>query len=68
MQEARPRERKTTFELATASLAASGQFNTENGMLMTGAAVAAIPVMLVSFTFQRYFVEGIRLGGVKGEQ
>src|SRR5712691_1252371 len=43
-----------------------GEFNTDYGMLMTGAAVAAIPMMLVFFTFQRYFVEGIRIGGVKG--
>jgi len=43
-----------------------GEFNTDYGMLMTGAAVAAIPMMLVFFVFQRYFVEGIRIGGVKG--
>jgi multiple sugar transport system permease protein len=43
-----------------------GEFNTDYGMLMTGAAVAAIPMMLVFFAFQRYFVEGIRIGAVKG--
>jgi multiple sugar transport system permease protein len=43
-----------------------GEFNTDYGMLMTGAAVAAIPMMLAFFAFQRYFVEGIRIGGVKG--
>ena len=43
-----------------------GEFNTDYGMLMTGASVAAIPMMLVFFSFQRYFVEGIRIGGVKG--
>jgi multiple sugar transport system permease protein len=43
-----------------------GEFNTDYGMLMTGAAVAAIPMMIVFFAFQRYFVEGIRIGGVKG--
>jgi len=43
-----------------------GEFNTDYGMLMTGAAVAALPMMLVFFVFQRYFVEGIRIGGVKG--
>ena len=43
-----------------------GEFNTDYGMLMTGAAVAAIPMMLVFFAFQRSFVEGIRIGGVKG--
>ena len=43
-----------------------GEFNTDYGMLMTGAAVAAIPMMLVFFGFQRHFIEGIRIGGVKG--
>lgn len=43
-----------------------GEFNTDYGMLMTGAAVAAIPMMVVFFAFQRHFVEGIRIGGVKG--
>ncbi len=43
-----------------------GEFNTDYGMLMTGAAIAAIPMMLVFFVFQRHFVEGIRIGGVKG--
>jgi multiple sugar transport system permease protein len=43
-----------------------GEFNTDYGMLMTGAAVAALPMMVVFFAFQRYFVEGIRIGGVKG--
>ncbi|MEP6694869.1 MAG: carbohydrate ABC transporter permease [Chloroflexota bacterium] len=43
-----------------------GEFNTDFGMLMTGAAVAAIPMIIVFFAFQRYFIEGIRVGGVKG--
>jgi len=43
-----------------------GEFNTDFGMLMTGAAVAAIPMIAVFFAFQRYFIEGIRVGGVKG--
>src|SRR6266508_2470845 len=43
-----------------------GEFNTDFGMLMTGAAVAAIPMIVVFFAFQRYFIEGIRVGGVKG--
>lgn len=43
-----------------------GEFNTDYGMLMTGAAVAAIPMILVFFLFQRYFVDGIRIGAVKG--
>jgi multiple sugar transport system permease protein len=43
-----------------------GEFNTDFGMLMTGAAVAALPMIAVFFAFQRYFIEGIRVGGVKG--
>jgi len=43
-----------------------GEFNTDYGMLMTGAAVAALPLIAVFFAFQRYFIEGIRIGGVKG--
>lgn len=43
-----------------------GEFNTDYGMLMTGAAVAAIPMVVVFLVFQRHFVEGVRLGGVKG--
>src|SRR5437660_1559002 len=43
-----------------------GEFNTDYGMLMTGAAVAALPLIAVFFAFQRQFIEGIRIGGVKG--
>ena len=43
-----------------------GEFNTDYGMLMTGAAIGAIPMILVFFAFQRYFVAGIRIGAVKG--
>ncbi len=43
-----------------------GEFNTDYGMLMTGAAVAAIPMIVVFLIFQRSFVEGIRIGAVKG--
>ncbi|MDQ2912426.1 MAG: hypothetical protein M3T56_04135 [Chloroflexota bacterium] len=42
-----------------------GEFNTDYGMLMTGAAVAALPLIVVFLAFQRYFIEGIRIGGVK---
>lgn len=36
------------------------------GLLMSGAAVAAIPMIIVFLTFQKYFVKGLTLGGVKG--
>ncbi|MCG7344213.1 carbohydrate ABC transporter permease [Sporosarcina sp. ACRSL] len=34
-------------------------------LLMSGAAVAAIPMIIVFILFQRYFVQGLTLGGVK---
>lgn len=36
------------------------------GLLMSGAAVAAIPMIIVFLAFQQYFVKGLTLGGVKG--
>lgn len=36
------------------------------GLLMSGAAVAAIPMIIVFLSFQQYFVKGLTLGGVKG--
>lgn len=34
-------------------------------LLMSGAAVAAIPMIIVFILFQRYFVKGLTIGGVK---
>jgi multiple sugar transport system permease protein len=34
-------------------------------LLMSGAAVAAIPMIVVFIAFQRYFIKGLTLGGVK---
>lgn len=36
------------------------------GLLMAGATYAAIPIILIFFLFQRYFLQGIRIGGLKG--
>lgn len=36
------------------------------GLLMSGAAVAAVPMIIVFLSFQQYFVKGLTLGGVKG--
>ncbi len=36
------------------------------GLLMSGAAVAAIPMIIVFLLFQQYFIKGLTLGGVKG--
>ena len=36
------------------------------GLLMSGAAVAAVPMIIVFLAFQKHFVKGLTLGGVKG--
>ena len=39
---------------------------TDYGMLMAGAAISAVPMIIVFLLFQRYFVRGLTLGSVKG--
>ena len=36
------------------------------GILMAGAALAAIPIIIVFLAFQKYFTQGITMGAVKG--
>lgn len=42
------------------------EFQTEYSVLMAGAMVALVPVLVVFVAFQRYFVQGITLTGLKG--
>lgn len=44
----------------------NSEFGTNYGILMSGAALAAIPMILFFFAFQKYFVQGLRIGAVKG--
>ena len=56
-------------ELKTISLGLqifTGQYNSQRGMLMAAAAVCMIPMILVYFFAQRYFIEGITFSGLKG--
>jgi multiple sugar transport system permease protein len=34
--------------------------------MMAGASLAAIPMIIVFFAFQKYFLQGLRIGAVKG--
>ena len=38
----------------------------ELGLLMSGAALAAVPIIIVFLIFQKYFTQGITMGAVKG--
>jgi multiple sugar transport system permease protein len=43
-----------------------GQRSTDYGLLMAGATFSALPMVAVFFLFQRYFLQGITIGAVKG--
>lgn len=53
-----------TISLGIANLQA--EMATDFGLIMAGAAVAAIPILTVFLLFQKYFTQGITMGAVKG--
>ena len=59
------RDEMRTLPLAIASLA-GGYYILSWPLLMAGATFATLPVIVVFFLLQRYFVEGITLTGLKG--
>lgn len=44
----------------------TSEFGTNYGLMMAGASLAAIPMIIVFFSFQKYFLQGLRIGAVKG--
>ncbi|HEV2107955.1 MAG TPA: carbohydrate ABC transporter permease [Thermomicrobiales bacterium] len=55
---------KYTLPVGVATL--QGEFSTDVGLIMAGAAVAAVPMIAFFLLFQRYFLQGIRIGALKG--
>ncbi len=53
-----------TISLGIAKLQAESA--TDFGMIMAGAAVAAVPIITIFLIFQKYFTKGITMGAVKG--
>ncbi|MDD3430174.1 MAG: carbohydrate ABC transporter permease [Oscillospiraceae bacterium] len=53
-----------TISLGIAKLQA--ELSTDFGLTMAGAALAAIPIIVVFLAFQKYFTQGITMGAVKG--
>ena len=43
-----------------------GEFSTDYGLIFAGAALAALPMIVFFLVFQRYFLEGVRMGALKG--
>jgi len=44
----------------------NSEFGTNYGLMMSGAALASIPMIIFFFAFQRYFMQGLRVGAIKG--
>jgi len=44
----------------------TSEFGTNYGLLLAGAALAAIPMIIFFFAFQKYFMQGLRIGAIKG--
>lgn len=53
-----------TLPVGVASL--QGEFSTDYGLIFAGAALAALPMIVFFLLFQRYFLEGVRMGALKG--
>ena len=53
-----------TISVGIATL--QGESSTDIGILMAGAALAALPIIVVFLVFQKYFTKGITMGAVKG--
>ena len=53
-----------TISLGIATMQAEN--STDYGLIMAGAALAAIPIIIVFVIFQKYFTKGITMGAVKG--
>jgi multiple sugar transport system permease protein len=43
-----------------------GEFATDWGIIFSGAALAALPMIVFFLVFQKYFLEGVRMGALKG--
>lgn len=43
-----------------------GEFMTDWGIIFSGAALSAVPMIIFFLVFQKYFLEGVRMGAVKG--
>ena len=53
-----------TISLGIAAMQA--ETSVDLGLLMSGAALAAVPIIIVFLIFQKYFTQGITMGAVKG--
>ena len=53
-----------TLTVGVANL--QGEFMTDWGIIFSGATLAALPMIVFFLVFQKYFLEGVRMGAIKG--
>jgi multiple sugar transport system permease protein len=58
------RPKNYTLTVGVANL--QGEFMTDWGIIFAGAALAALPMSVFFLLFQKYFLEGVRMGAIKG--
>lgn len=58
------RPQNYTLTVGVANL--QGEFATDYGIIFAGASLAALPMIAFFFAFQKQFLEGVRMGAVKG--
>ncbi len=58
------RPQNYTLTVGVANL--QGEFMTDWGIIFAGAALAALPMIVFFLLFQKYFLEGVRMGALKG--
>jgi len=54
------------FTLQVGLQTLQSEFLTDYGLLMAGASISALPTIVLFLFFQRYFISGLTLGGIKG--
>ena len=59
-------QRREVLTISTGIASLQGEVSSDFGLIMAGAALAAIPIVAVFLMFQKYFTQGITMGAVKG--
>ncbi len=59
-------QRREVLTISTGIARLQGEVSSDFGLIMAGAALAAIPIVAVFLMFQKYFTQGITMGAVKG--
>jgi multiple sugar transport system permease protein len=59
-------QKTRTFTLPVGVASLQNEFAVDYGLIFAGAAIAAVPMILFFLAFQRYFMECVRMGALKG--